>query len=232
MVWVEKSAFAIEEYIFARYYMYWNVYLHKTTRGFEAMLVAMWKRARELFDAGKDIHAVPAIQSFWTPKVPCIQQYLAIEEFTFLQQIQNWTGHWDRPLGDLARRFLNRERFAAIDQPPLDDPLSQNIQKWHDALLDLVRTRLEYNPPEMYCLKDKLRAKYTEPYYPEKESQEQGVSNAIRLIVEGEAEPVEISEKLRRLKPVTKEPLDRYRFYIPKDLEAKAKKLRQDWNWK
>ena len=35
LVWPEKSMLAIEEYIFARYYMYQNVYLHKTTRGFE-----------------------------------------------------------------------------------------------------------------------------------------------------------------------------------------------------
>ena len=39
---------AIEEYIFSRYYMYQNVYLHKTTRGFEQMLIAMWHYAREL----------------------------------------------------------------------------------------------------------------------------------------------------------------------------------------
>ena len=38
-VWAEKSMLAIEEYVFARYYMYQNVYLHKTTRGFEKILV-------------------------------------------------------------------------------------------------------------------------------------------------------------------------------------------------
>lgn len=41
IVWPEKSMLAVEEYIFARHYMYQNVYLHKTTRGFEKILEAM-----------------------------------------------------------------------------------------------------------------------------------------------------------------------------------------------
>ena len=40
IVWSRKAMLAIEEYIFSRYYMYQNVYLHKTTRGFEQMLTA------------------------------------------------------------------------------------------------------------------------------------------------------------------------------------------------
>jgi hypothetical protein len=33
----------------------------------------------------------------------------------------------------------------------------------------------------MYCLKDELNAKYNQPYFPEKESDEQSVKTAIRL---------------------------------------------------
>jgi HD superfamily phosphohydrolase len=54
IVWPEKSLLAIEEYIFSRYYMYQNVYLHKTTRGFEKMIEAMWRRARMFFDECAD----------------------------------------------------------------------------------------------------------------------------------------------------------------------------------
>src|SRR5262249_54027352 len=46
IVWPEKSLLAIEEYIFARYYMYHNVYLHKATRGFEKLLEAWWGGGR------------------------------------------------------------------------------------------------------------------------------------------------------------------------------------------
>ena len=38
IVWPDKSKFAIEEYIFSRFYMYQSVYFHHTTRGFEGLL--------------------------------------------------------------------------------------------------------------------------------------------------------------------------------------------------
>src|SRR5207244_424573 len=101
--WPEKAKLAIEEYIFSRYYMYQNVYLHKTTRCFEKMIEAMWRRAKALRDNGTDLNLVPAILDFWAAQDPTVEQYLRIEEFTVLQQIQNWTTHSDKALNDLAR---------------------------------------------------------------------------------------------------------------------------------
>lgn len=229
LVWEEKAAFAIEEYIFARFYMYWNVYLHRTTRGFEKMLVAMWQRGKQLWTEGTDVQLLPAIEKLWTNEKGTIQDYLAVEEYTVLGQIQAWTTHADSSLSDLARRFLSRKRFVAIDAPEFPDPLTQNLQEWEQALSKLIGGKSEYQPAEMYCLTDKLKAKYMEPYYPEKEPDEQGISNAIRLWQEAWKGPMEISELLPRLQPVTEKPKDRYRFYVPKDMEGEAKKLRDGW---
>jgi len=228
IVWSEKSAFAIEEYVFARFYMYWNVYFHKTTRGFEQMLIAMWRRAKQLRAAGTDVNLVPALADFWNAgEQQSVEQYLRIEEFTVLAQIQAWASHPDRSLSDLANRFLKRERFVAIDAPVADDPLDARLPEWEVALAALVGQRVEYQPAEMYCLKDNLKGKYSEPYFPEKEADEQAVGNAIRLIVDGQ--PVEVSELLPRLKPIIEKPRDRFRYYVPKDVEAAAKRLRSEW---
>ena len=238
IVWAEKSVLAIEEYIFSRYYMYQNVYLHKTTRGFETMLQAMWRRARSFNDRGEDVALVPAIREFWDAQAkagsgggagPTVRQYLAIEEFTVLTQIQNWTTHPDKALGDLARRFLNRKRFAMIEAPEFKDSLAPDYEGWEAALKELVRSRSEYDLVDMYCLRDKVKAKYHQPYFPEKESDEQSVKNAIRVVIEGESKPVEVSKLRDRLTPLTQEPLDRVRYYLPKDLQADAKRLRDDW---
>ncbi len=231
IVWGEKSKLAIEEYIFARYYMYQNVYLHKTTRGFEKMIEAMWRRAKAFHDEGKEVNLVPALKDFWMAKSPTIEQYIRIEEFTVLQQIQNWMSHSDKALSDLARRFIERERFAVVDPPLAKRDLAPDLDAWENALLELVRTKTEYDPPEMYCLKDKVKAKYNQPYFPEKEADEQSVRNAIRLRIDGEKEPVEISTLLDRLKALTQEPLDRVRYYIPKDLQVQARKLQSEWKY-
>jgi HD superfamily phosphohydrolase len=240
LVWAEKSMLAIEEYIFARYYMYQNVYLHKTTRGFEKLIEAMWKRARTLWNDDRDVGLVATIKGFWAAQQPSIEQYLALEEFTVLQQIQQWTTSADKPLNDLARRFLSRNRLAMVDPPPPKDELAPSYAEWEAALLELVKGA-GYEPPEMYCLKDEVKAKYNQPYFPEKEEDEQSVKNAIRIKVAGEAKPVEVSRLLARLrpskdeaagrlKPLTEEPLARVRYYLPKELQAQA--LQRKANWK
>ena len=240
IVWAEKSLLAIEEFIYSRHYMYHNVYLHKTTRGFEAMLQAMWRRARSFYEEGRDVALVPVIRSFWDAQARAgsggegatVQQYLPIEEFTVLTQIQNWTTYPDKSLSDLARRFLNRERFAMIEAPDFKDSLAPDYEGWEAELSELVVGKSEYATPGMYCLRDKVKAKYNQPYFPEKESDEQSVKNAIRVRVEGEAKPVEVSKLRPRLMPLTQAPVDRIRYYIPKDLKADAERLRDEWSRK
>lgn len=115
--WSDKAKLAIEEYIFARSYMYQNVYLHKTTRGFEQMLQAMWNRAKQLRDAGTDAAIVPSIATFWDASEPTTKQYLEIEEYTVMTQIQAWKDHSDSGLSDLASRFLDRKPFSMVEEP-------------------------------------------------------------------------------------------------------------------
>ena len=229
IVWPEKACLAIEEFIFSRYYMYHNVYLHKTTRGFEKLLEAMWSRAKEFFDQGKDVLLLPAIRAFWSEPQPSVEQYLAIEEFTILQQIQNWTAHDDKALSDLARRFLQRERLAMVDPPAFENSLSPDYEGWGEELRRLVASRVEYDPPEVYCLADRVKAKYYQPYFPEKENDEQSVKTAIRIRVEGEPRPIEISDRLTRLKSVTEAPAEKVRYYVPKDLQSEAQARRAQW---
>jgi uncharacterized protein len=229
IVWPEKACLGIEEFIFARFYMYHNVYLHKTTRGFEKLVEAMWARARSFFDDGNDPLLVPAIREFWSAVEPSVTQYLAIEEFSVLQQIQNWTSHSDRALSDLARRFLNRDRLAMVEAPDYEGMLTPNLLGWEEDLRNLVSSRVEYDPPEAYCLADRVKAKYYQPYFPEIEGDEQSVKNAIRVRIEGEPTPIEISSRLTRLKPVTQAPAERVRYYIPKELQKEAQRLRANW---
>jgi HD superfamily phosphohydrolase len=229
IVWAEKSKLAIEEYIFARFYMYQNVYLHKTTRGFEKMLEAMWRRARQFHGEGTAVGWVPALRAFWGTDAPSVREYLQIEEFTVLSQVQAWIEHPDKGLSELARRFLGRERLAMVEAPAPENELAPNYEAWEAELLALVGSRVEYDPPEMFCLRDNLKGKYHQPYFPEKESDEQSVKNAIRVKVQGQSKPVEISALLPRLRPVTQELVEQVRYYVPKELQAEANQLRARW---
>lgn len=227
IVWNAKAKLAIEEYIFSRYYMYQNVYLHKTTRGFEQMLLAMWKRARELRDSGNDVQLVPAIEAFWKTRAPSTREYLAIEEFTVLSQIQIWRDHSDSGLKDLAARFLDRRPFFMLEAPETQPTLDEEHNDWDVALQEMIESHQEYRPAEMYCLIDAVKSKYHQPYIPEKESEEQSVKTAIRVVTDS-GEAVEISKLLPRLRPLT-EPVSTRRYYIPHELKQEALKLRKDF---
>ena len=56
------------------------------------------------------------------------------------------------------------------------------------------------------------------------------MSNAIRVRAADRQEPVEISELLPRMKPLTEKPLDRFRHYIPRDLRMDAEKLKKEFS--
>lgn len=228
LVWPEKSALAIEEYIFARYYMYQNVYLHKTTRGFEQLLQAMWNRANQLKQDETDINLNPVLEKFWeidNPKPGTLKvvDYLRIEEFTVLEQIQRWTQHSDKSLSDCARRFLERDGLAMIAPPPPRNPLlPDDFGEWERELHKLIKSK-GYEEPAMYCLADRVKGKYRQPYREEKDPEDQSAVNTIRVMVDGK--PTAIGEYLPRLKAVIAPPSDRVCYYVPKEIREEAKKL-------
>ena len=230
LVWPEKSPLAIEEYIFARYYMYQNVYLHKTTRGFEQLLQAMWKRADQLRKDGTDINANPVLEEFWKchdpkpGKLP-VDDYLRIEEFTVLEQIQRWTEHSDKSLADCARRFLVRDGLAMVEPPPPKSPLEpDDFGDWEPEMHKLLRVK-GFDEPEMYCLADRIKGKYRQPYREEKDPDDQSAVNTIRILVDNQ--PVAIGQHLPRLTAVIAPPADRIRYYVPKEIRNEAKELAQ-----
>lgn len=230
LVWPAKSALAIEEYIFARYYMYQNVYLHKTTRGFEQLLQAMWKRANVLRQDGVDINANPVLERFWKigkpePGTLAVADYLAIEEFTVQEQIQRWTSHPDKSLADCARRFLDRDGLAMVQPPPPVNPLkADDFGDWEPELHKLLK-RKGYDEPAMYSLADKIDGKYLRPYIEEKDPQNQSAVNTIRVMVD--RKPMAIGQHLPRLAAVIAKPEDKFCYYVPKEIRAEAIALSQ-----
>lgn len=228
LVWPEKAAFAIEEYIFARFYMYQNVYFHKTTRGFEQLLHALWKRANDLRARDIDVSPNPALKKFWSYEEPepgklPVADYLQLEEFTMLEQIQRWTTHQDKSLADCARRFLDRDGFARVQPPPPPNPLQEDdFGEWEPELHKLLQRR-GYEEPQMYCLVDRLKGKYQQPYREEKDPDNQSSVNTIRVVVDGK--PVAIGEYLPRLKAVIAPPVDQIYYYVPKEIREDARDL-------
>jgi uncharacterized protein len=236
LIWPEKAALALEEYIFARYYMYQNVYLHKTTRGIELILRAMWRRADKIRKSGDDINPVPVLEQFWKAEKPApdtlaVADYLNIEEFTVLEQIQRWTAHKDKSMADLANRFLYRDGFAMVKPPVPANQLADQDEEWEAELGKLLKKHPEFTDLEMYLLIDQVPKKYLQPYREEKAEDNKPAATSIRIL-STDGEPQTIGQHLPRLKSIITPPKDALRYYVPKKVRQEAfelsRKMTQD----
>ncbi len=112
----ESGIHAIEDYIMARYQMYWQVYLHPVSRSYEALLQAIFKRMKDLFIKDKENLSKA---SFFIPvledKEIDIHDYLFLDEPMCIAGFKLLMQSDDAILSDLTRRLLNRDLFDYHD---------------------------------------------------------------------------------------------------------------------
>lgn len=119
-----KGIYSIENFLIARRFMYWQVYLHKTSVAAEKMLINIIRRAKELIANGVDVPATPALSffiannvdsSFFENNHNCVvENYLALDDNDIMAAIKMWCSHDDVVLRELSRRFLDRKLFKAV----------------------------------------------------------------------------------------------------------------------
>src|SRR5215208_5556549 len=127
-IYVEaRGLYAVEEYLQARYYMFRQVYFHRTLRSAEAVLRSIIRRALELLEEGKEVwHATgTAFEKILRREPLTIGEHLQIDDSDFVFHIKQWQRSDDSILSDLSRRFIARRLFKAID---LDMPLNQQAE--------------------------------------------------------------------------------------------------------
>lgn len=114
IVYKQSGVQAIENYILARYHMYWQVYYHPTTRCFEQILIAVFKRMQDLYDKNQLRDDVEYFIPFLKGEVT-VDNYLKLDENICFYYISKLCDSKDSILKDLATRFLNRKLFVYED---------------------------------------------------------------------------------------------------------------------
>jgi uncharacterized protein len=112
-----RGLYAVEEYLQARYYMFRQVYFHRTLRSAEAVLRSILRRALWLLEAGREVWCAPgtAFEKVLRREPLTLQEHLEIDDSDILFHIKRWQGSEDSTLRDLSRRFTERRLFKAID---------------------------------------------------------------------------------------------------------------------
>lgn len=116
--------YAVEDYLQARYYMFRQVYFHRTLRSAEAVLKVLLRRALDLYQENNAIWYRPdsAFEKVLRGEHLSLSEHLSIDDYDVMFYIKQWQHSEDKILSDLAKRFIDRRIFKAFD---LDMPESE-----------------------------------------------------------------------------------------------------------
>ena len=150
----ESGVHSVEDYIMARYHMYWQVYYHPTSRSIEAILYAFFNRMRDLIvQEPKYLEAYPMFQFLKPDHAITLKEHYQLDESSCFYGFQCASDDTDKILSDLAVRILERKLFDYADFSSSDD-------------YDSMKQRLiEMNyDPTYYLYMDKAEKRPYSPY--------------------------------------------------------------------
>lgn len=156
-IYVEsKGLYAVEEYLQARYYMFRQVYFHRTLRSAEAVLISALNRARTLIERGKLKFrmAGSVFEKMLMAEQVSVTEYLQLDDTDVMFRLKEWSRDADEILADLAARLIHRRLFKAID-------LAADVpESFWDSAKEIVR-RAGFDP-QYYLITDRAS---DVPYY-------------------------------------------------------------------
>ncbi|TDW08855.1 hypothetical protein EDD63_1666 [Breznakia blatticola] len=149
----ESGIHSVENYIMARYHMYWQVYYHPVCRSYEIVLSSLFKRMRYLYENGDPM--VEELQMFvpFLGDHPSICDHFDLDENAAFYGIARLTKSDDEVIADLARRLLNRRLFE------YETIMNDDEYKQMEA-----RVRLAGYDPNYYCYMDTMSQSPYSPY--------------------------------------------------------------------
>jgi HD superfamily phosphohydrolase len=128
--------FAVEDYLQARYYMFRQVYFHRTLRSAEVVLRAILRRAFELDQSGKSVWVASgtAFEKVLRRERMNLAEHLEVDDTDVWFHIKQWQRSDDQILSDLSQRFINRRLFKALDLDMADDEREMFLEKARGAV--------------------------------------------------------------------------------------------------
>lgn len=139
-----RGMHAVEQYLFARSYMYAQVYHHKTVRAAEWLFVKLMRRFRELAAAGAEPPELGVVARLARGRTIAIEDYLWLDDASVMHAVDTWAGRGepgrapaaDPILHDLSRRLVERRLFKTIDlgdDPGIIDHVRQSVMRAAEA---------------------------------------------------------------------------------------------------
>ncbi|MCF8294834.1 MAG: HD domain-containing protein [Bacteroidales bacterium] len=146
----EKGVFSIEKFLFARRFMYWQVYLHKAVVSAESVLLLALRRARYLSRQGVELPASGAFRYFLREEINPddfhrkeavykgknrLELFAALDDNDIVTAVKEWSLHEDKILSFLSSSIMNRKLFnIQIQEHAFSDIYLDNLK--NELILD------------------------------------------------------------------------------------------------
>lgn len=138
----EKGVYSVENFLSARRLMYWQVYLHKTVVGVEAMLHQIFHRAREIRSAS--ISRNEALAFFLNNQVglselrsrpELLGMYCSIDDHDIIAALKEWVRYPDPALSCLSSMLLERRLLRVkLTEKASSESVIRELKKAVEAL--------------------------------------------------------------------------------------------------
>ena len=107
---------SVEDYIMARYQMYWQVYYHPVARSYEAVFIQLFNRLKDIFKDNKDyFEDMKVLIPFLEKAEVSEEEYFRLDENSLLYCCALIQDKDDIIAADLAKRLQNRKLFEYVD---------------------------------------------------------------------------------------------------------------------
>lgn len=123
----EKGIYSVEKFLLARRFMYWQVYLHKTSLVAELLLGKIIQRAKELIANGTDLPCSPALAFFIKGDGlkefdrHALHVFSQLDDIDLLAALKLWKDQGDKVLARLCHMLLDRDLpYLKIKKRPVD----------------------------------------------------------------------------------------------------------------
>ncbi len=111
----EKGIYSVEKFLMARRFMYWQVYLHKTSLVAEQLLIRTLKRAKELLARGGKLACSDTLLFFLSNRISkkefnaeVLHSFSLLDDTDLLAALKQWRSNSDFVLSKLCEMLLNR----------------------------------------------------------------------------------------------------------------------------
>ena len=145
---------SVEDYIMARYHMYWQVYLHPVARSYEALITLLFRRMKEVYALHPEyLSDMKMFYPFLCNKDAGIEALYRLDEAAALYGFSELVSCKDEILRDISYRLLNRRLFEYVT---LKQPEDLERIRLHVCLLGY--------DPDYYVYQDVVSQKPYSPY--------------------------------------------------------------------